>query len=295
MMMRLWYRVSILSTLFLALAQFSFGQGYVAQDAVAPLLNTQGDLPEVRLVSWHIYKIPAKLKTKKAVLAALQNHLDSLPGGLRPHRMQLVELTNRVRTEYILQRQELLVPDSFPADFRAYTPYPINYAAADTLPKLFVIDKYTQTFAAYANGKLVRWGLVSTGMEDEATPNGRFTFNWKAAQRNSTAAPPGEVWDMRWVWNFQAARGIHVHQYHLPIGSNVSHGCVRMADADAKWNFNWAEKGTPVLVLNRTPNGIAKHWEVGGDKPFSLIGMLPENPMEVPDGNDPKAVAAAGW
>lgn len=284
----------LIIAIFLALPFSSGAQGYVAQDAVAPLLNTQGALTDVHPVSWHIYKIPAKLKTKKAVLEQLQQHLDSIPGGLRPHRMQLIELTNRVRTAYMLQRQELLVPDSFPADFRAYAPYPMRYEGADTLQKLFVIDKYTQTFGAFEFGRLVRWGLVSTGMEDEATPNGRFTFNWKAAQRNSTAAPPGEVWDMRWVWNFQAARGIHVHQYHLPIGSNVSHGCVRMADADAEWNFYWAEKGTPVLVLHHVPYGIAKHWEMGATRPFSLIN-LPEFPMEVPDGNDPKAVAASGW
>lgn len=288
-----WMMILLMTMCFFMFSRAGSAQGYVAQDAVAPLLNTQGDLADVQPVSWHIYKIPAKLKTKKAVLEALQQHLDSLPGGLRPYRIQLIELANRVRTQYILQRQEVLVPDSFPADYRAYTPYPMNYTGADSLPKLFVIDKYTQTFGAYEFGKLVRWGLVSTGMEDAATPNGRFTFNWKAAQRYSSAAPPGEVWDMRWVWNFQASRGIHVHQYHLPIGSPVSHGCVRMADADARWNFDWAVKGTPVLVLNHIPYGIAAHWQMGDSKPFSLVS-LPPDPMAVPDGNGPKAMAAGG-
>lgn len=269
-------------------------QGYVAQDAVAPLLNTQGNLPAVQPVSWHLYQIPAKLKTKKAVLEALEQHLDSLPGGLRTQRMHIVELSNRVRTQYILQRHELLIPDSFPADYRAYAPYPLAYAGADTIAKLFIIDKYTQTFGAYANGQLVRWGLVSTGIQDEATPNGRFTFNWRDAVRLSSEAPAGEVWEMRWVWNFQEARGIHVHQYHLPIGTPASHGCVRLSEADARWNFDWADKNTVVLVLNHIPYGIAAHWQMGATNAFSLIN-LPGNPMEVPDGHNQDAVAAGGW
>lgn len=259
-------------------------QGYVDQQAVAPLLDGQGSSADVKPVGWHIYKVSSAQKTNKAVEKKLQAHLDSLPGTLESkHRMHVVELTNRVRAKYLLQRSELLIPDAFVEDFRAYAPYPIRYHSAAPLPKLFVVDKYTQTFAAYEGGTLVRWGLVSTGADDANTPAGRYTFNWKQEYRESTAAPEGEVWKMRWVWNFHGPRGIHVHQYAVPIAQPASHGCVRLTEADAAWNFLWAEKGTPVIVINNSPAGLATHWLMAGRRPISSVD-LPDNPMDVPPG-----------
>src|SRR5690606_35867985 len=95
----------------------------------------------------------------------------------------------------------LFLPTHFPPDYRAYSPYPFEYAAATGIPKLFIIDKFTQTFGAYEYGNLVRWGLVSTGRTDDLTPNGKFKFTWKAEYRQSSAAPPGEVWEMYWMFN----------------------------------------------------------------------------------------------
>lgn len=264
-------------------------QGYVDQDGVAPVLETQGSSIEaVQPVSWHVYKFGNGDKNSKVTLQRLQAHLDALPGGMQGHRLEVVELTNRICRKYLMQRQELLVPDSFADDFRAYAPYPQTYDAASSLPKLFVIDKYSQTFGAYENGTLVRWGLISSGHDDDLTPDGRYSFNWKAEYRESSEAPLGEVWKLRWVFNFCAARGIHVHQYQLPIAMAASHGCVRLSESDAKWNFNWADAGTgkatgtPVIVINHNPGTLSAHWMlVEGTSPISLVN-LPTNPMEVP-------------
>jgi len=259
-------------------------QGYVDQPAVAALLDVQGT-GDATPVSWHTYPISSSDKTVKAVERRLKAHLDSLPGDIpSAQRLQVVELSNRVRSKYLLQRRSLLVPNRFPADFRAYSPYPARYAGAAPLPKLFVIDKGTQTFAAYEGGELVRWGLISTGSEDDLTPGGRYTFNWSSEYRLSTAAPEGETWELRWVWNFHGPKGIHVHQYALPIAQAASHGCVRLTEADAKWNYYWAEKGTTVVVLNASPVGLASHWlEGAADRPVSLV-YLPNDPMDVPLG-----------
>lgn len=274
----------MLIILSLALAvNTGFAQGYVDQNAVAPLLETQnsGNAPEP--VGWHVYKFPKLAKTAKARLAALQKHIDSIPGSLTANRMEVVELSNRAARKYFSQKNQLVVPDAFPADFRAYSPYPQRWGEADTLSKVFIIDKYTQTFAAYEAGNLVRWGLVSTGKDATETPGGRFAFGWKAEERNSSEAPEGETWTMRWVYNFYPERGIHVHQYNLPIAQPVSHGCVRMAETEARWNYGWADKGTPVLVINYNPFSLAAHWQISGNSVFSSV-MLPLNPMEMPDG-----------
>jgi lipoprotein-anchoring transpeptidase ErfK/SrfK len=265
-------------------------QGYMDQAAVAPLIESQGNGP-VQKVGWHRYNIGKSGKTSKIMLAKLQAHLDSLPGERTDQRMAAVELANRVAKKYMMQKGTLLVPNSFPYDFRAYAPYPVQYAGASPLPKLFIIDKYTQTFAAYEHGQLVRWGLACSGKEDDLTPGGRYSFNWKDEFRESTAAPEGEVWELKWVFNFYAKAGIHVHQYALPLANPSSHGCVRLSESDALWNYNWADgwkmqggkqvaSGTPVIVINHNPVSLAAHWTGNGQ---SLV-RLPNDPMDVPLG-----------
>jgi hypothetical protein len=217
------------------------------------------------------------------------------------HRLAIVELSNRVRGKYMMQRRELMVPNAFPEDFRAYSPYPRNYPAAADLPKLFVIDKYTQTFGAYESGNLVRWGLVSTGREDGLTPTGRYSFNWKQEYRESSEAPEGEVWKMHWVFNFHETKGLHVHQYQLPIALPASHGCVRLSEADAAWNYNWASQrsssngsvqpGTPVIVINHNPAGLPAHWMPGHANTAISLVNLPEDPMGIALGTVSREVA----
>ncbi len=269
-------------------APFSKAQGYVDQEAVGPLLESQGTTNDIQPVTWHRYNIGKAGKNSKAMLEKLQAHLDSLPGERTDQRMAIVELSNRVHKKYMMQRASLLIPDNFPYDFRAYSPYPMEYPAAASLPKLFVVDKYTQTFGAYESGHLVRWGLVCTGRDNSLTPAGRYSFNWKDEYRESTEAPPGEVWKMRWVVNFYG--GIHVHQYQLPLATPSSHGCVRTVEADALWNFNWAVTGkrseaTTIIVLNYNPAGLAAHWL---DPGVSLVS-LPDDPMSIPFGPSEKA------
>jgi lipoprotein-anchoring transpeptidase ErfK/SrfK len=284
----MWVRLLMTGLMIFGAVWATCGQGYVDQEAVAPLLESQGSTASVRAVTWHRYNIGKAGRTGKAMLERLQAHIDSLPGDRTEQRMEIVELSNRVRTKYMMQRGSLLIPDSFPQDFRAYTPYPMEYPGAAELPRLFIIDKYTQTFAAYEHGQLVRWGLACSGRNDNQTPAGRYSFNWKDEYRESTEAPPGEVWKMRWVVNVYD--GIHVHQYQLPIASPSSHGCIRISESDAFWNFNWAEsskmqggklvRGTPVLIINHNPAGLAAHWSEEG---ASLVN-LPDDPMSIPFG-----------
>ncbi|RYD53586.1 MAG: L,D-transpeptidase [Sphingobacteriales bacterium] len=278
-----------LMTVLLMLAAIgTYGQGYVDQKAMADVFQLQGMGKAPEPVQWHLYTFPKSAKTAKARLVALQHHIDSLPGTMGTNRLGVVELSNRATKGYFAQKTQLAVPNVFPDDFRAYSPYPAYWREAESLPKIFVIDKYTQTFGAYEGGNLVRWGLVSSGKDATETPGGRFAFGWKQETRNSSEAPEGETWQLRWVYNFFPQRGIHVHQYSLPVAQAVSHGCVRMSETEAKWNYSWADKGTPVLVINGNPYGLASHWDLSGDGAFSKV-ILPFDPMGVPDGT--KSVA----
>ena len=264
-------------------------QGYVDQEKTQALSNSQnGTIENVHKVSWMVYDYKAYKKSdKKGPWTKMMNYLDSLPGGQYGLRREIVELANRVTGDKLKPGRKLVIPASFPDDYRAYSPYPFSYSVAADLPKLFIIDKYTQTFGAYEYGKLVRWGLICAGRTDDLTPNGKFNFTWKAEYRQSTAAPPGEVWEMYYLFNFEPKAGIHVHQYALPIATPSSHGCVRVSIADAIWNYNWADgtegkkKGTPVWVINHNPVGRAAHWYITDNGTVHSLVRLPET-----DAND---------
>lgn len=201
----------------------------------------------------------------------------------------------------------LVLPDHSGLDFRAYAPFPRHWAGAESFDKIFVIHKTVQAWAAYRNGNLDRWGLVSTGKDASETPNGRFNFNWKELHRVSTLSPPGQSWDMRWVFNFFDERGIHIHQYYaLPTDGAASHGCVRLMTEDAKWIYDWADgwvtsngtadrglasrgtirrQGTTVLVLGAQPEGAPRRFVQTETGPEILRVELPADPYSIRPGS----------
>ena len=220
----------------------------------------------------------------------------------------MVAFLNGVFIQDLRAGDTIVLPDVVGADPRAYSPFPLVYEGAEAFDKLFVIDKGVQAWAGYENGRLARWGLVSTGADGSETPNGRFNFNWKELHRVSTLSPPGESWDMRWVFNFHDRRGIHVHQYYaLPTTGAASHGCVRLMTADAQWIYDWAdgwrtsnggaerglasrgriiEQGTTVLVLGEAPDGAPQRFRDVDGTPELIRVELPDDPYSVPPGTD---------
>jgi len=281
-------------------------QGYFDQYAIEDILSTRvddlNDLPDV----YYEYAVLDDLSGNHVVARnRLYQRIGEGDTELGRERAQLIELLNRQTVENTPLGDTLVVPTQYNLDFRAYSPFPRYYPGAHDLGKVFIIHKKVQAFAAYQYGKLARWGIVNTGNPDStATPNGRFNFNWKQRERVSTLSPPGDEWRMRWVFNFVASRGIHVHQYSMPTGGPTSHGCVRLVDADAKWIYDWAEPwnttkghigpasiqgkllnpGTMVLVLGDEPAGDPEPFAYKERYPVLKRVSLPNNPYEVPPG-----------
>ena len=281
-------------------------QGYFDQYAIEDILSTRvdelNDLPDV----YYEYAVLDDLSGNHVVARnRLYQRIGEGDTELGRERAQLIELLNRQTVENTPLGDTLVVPTQYNLDFRAYSPFPRYYPGAHDIGKVFIIHKKVQAFAAYQYGKLARWGIVNTGDPDStATPNGRFNFNWKQRERVSTLSPPGEEWRMRWVFNFVASRGIHVHQYSMPTGGPTSHGCVRLVDADAKWIYDWAEPwnttkghigpasiqgqllnpGTMVLVLGEEPAGDPEPFTYKERYPVLKRVSLPNNPYEVPPG-----------
>jgi hypothetical protein len=276
---------------------YANAQGLVDQETIRPIVENQiGDIDNVKQVTWRVHTIKSNGKQSSSIRQGLTACLDSIAGQYDlKNKIQIIELANRTRMAYIKGGKKIIVPDHFPADYRAYAPYPFFYDAAKNLAKLFIIDKYTQTFGAYENGRLVHWGLVSCGRSNSSTPSGRYNFNWRTYYKLSNAAPEGELWHLYWVFNFYSKIGLHVHQYHLPINRAASHGCVRTARPDAEWNYKWANgwvdaqngnparNGTPVLIINNNPPGnVAAHWAITKDDTVQSLVRLPEDLYQYP-------------
>ena len=51
-----------------------------------------------------------------------------------------------------------------------------------------------------------------------------------------------------WVMYFAGANAIHGTYWHHNFGTPMSHGCINLTIDDAKWFYDWAEIGTPVIL-----------------------------------------------
>ncbi len=219
-------------------------------------------------------------------------------------RAKVVGLLNRTLMSRAQIGDTLVVPSKYVTDFCAYSPFPLLYPGAESFEKLFIIEKSIQGWAAYERGRLARWGIVNTGAKASPTPNGRFNFNWKTEFRVSSLSPPGERWEMYWVFNFYDERGIHIHQYPMPTGGPTSHGCVRVVEEDAEWIYRWADPwdttlgtgfgssqgkikapGTTLLVVGDDPPSNPIPFFRPERRPVLVTVELPDDPYSVPAGS----------
>jgi len=103
-----------------------------------------------------------------------------------------------------------------------------------------------------ASGRPLRSFPVSSGKKD-LTPVGTFRVQKKSPLTRSYADP---TVSMQWMTNFDGGIGFHGipvqgdRPLATPLGVRpVSHGCVRLSDADAKWIYDNLPNGALVVVV----------------------------------------------
>jgi lipoprotein-anchoring transpeptidase ErfK/SrfK len=113
----------------------------------------------------------------------------------------------------------------------------------------------------YRDGKLLRYWPISTGRPGDNTPNGTYLTIEKG--NPVLMKGPGyriEVpWSVRFTWS-----GDYLHDAYWSVGeqgfTNVSHGCVNMPPADAKFYYKMAVPGDPVTITGSPRGGT---WDNG--------------------------------
>jgi hypothetical protein len=301
---RIFLFVAILAVSTSVDAPWAVAQGFINQTQATEIVSNQvGPVEDIPDVYYQYYVMRDRRNNTNLARNTLYKVIGNGDVELGKKRSVLVGLLNRVLIPSLAVGDTVVVPNYYELDFRAYSPFPHYYTGARQFDKLFIIDKSIQAFAAYEKGKLARWGIVNTGAKESPTPNGRYNFNWKTEYRISSLSPEDEPWEMWWVFNFHAARGIHIHQFAMPTGGPTSHGCVRLIDDDAMWVYNWAdswkttagndfgsehgrllEQGTTVLVIGEDPEGKPQPFLWRKRIPVLKMVELPEDPYDVPPG-----------
>jgi LysM repeat protein len=144
---------------------------------------------------------------------------------------------------------KLIVPPPSYAELFADVPigpddYPL-YPETPTSGKWISVDLDHQRTFAWEGDKLVKSFYISSGKARTPTVTGVFRIWGKiAAQRmegGSRAA--GDYYNLpnvQWVQYFYQDYSFHGAYWHNNFGTPMSHGCINMTNADAKWLYDWA-------------------------------------------------------
>jgi len=176
----------------------------------------------------------------RAVSVKDKSDVERLKSELGSSGMALVRKVNRRDTRHIRPGVVVQVPDGdWPIE--AFSPFPAELKQLSKLPKAILVSLTIQAFAAYENGRQVRWGPVNSGTQKQATPSNLYYTNWRSPRKVSTI---NRRWVMQWYVNLHTSMGVAFHQYAMP-GYPASYGCLRLLAEDAKWIYGWADFGVP--------------------------------------------------
>jgi lipoprotein-anchoring transpeptidase ErfK/SrfK len=109
------------------------------------------------------------------------------------------------------------------------------------------IDLSEQNLIAWEGNKPVYAVTISSGKRSTPTLTG--TFKVQTKHRKTRMRGPGyDVPNVPHTMYYYRGYAIHGAYWHNRFGTPVSHGCVNVAPNHAKWLFEWADVGTPIIV-----------------------------------------------
>jgi lipoprotein-anchoring transpeptidase ErfK/SrfK len=113
--------------------------------------------------------------------------------------------------------------------------------------KWIEIDISEQRLYAHEGQETVLTAVVSTGVRRYPTVTGRFKIYSKYRATRMTG-PGYNLPNVPWTMFFYRGYAIHGTYWHNNFGRPMSHGCINMKTPEAKRLFQWAPKGTLVVI-----------------------------------------------
>lgn len=121
-----------------------------------------------------------------------------------------------------------------------------------TTGKWIEVNVTRQTITAWEGNVALKTILVSTGVARTPTVLGTFTIKSKYPRVHMRGGTPGvdyyDLPNVPWTMFFYKGYAIHGTYWHNNFGRPMSHGCVNLPTDEAKWFYDWAPIGTPVVV-----------------------------------------------
>jgi hypothetical protein len=108
------------------------------------------------------------------------------------------------------------------------------------------VDLSEQMVIAYEGDEPVRAFIISSGLPGTPTVTGTFRIRVKVRSQTMEGGDPAlhnyyNLPNVQWVQYFYADYSFHGTYWHNNFGHPMSHGCINMTIADAKWLWDWAE------------------------------------------------------
>jgi len=236
-------------------------------------------------------KVPKMIVGYRLDSLANTSQIDSFQNKYSQDEQRIIFALNRIDFGRLGVGSELIIPDTLVTDLIKYSPFPENIEILDSIPKTLLIAQRIQGFALYENGKLIRWGPVSSGKESTPTPNGLHYANYKTKLKISTV---DAAWKMPYYFNFMNFYGVGIHEYSLP-GYPASHACVRLYQEDARFIYDWAQQwkldnsgqiikknGTPFMVFGEYDYENPYPWQkLANDKTANNLNETEMNSLKL--------------
>ena len=107
------------------------------------------------------------------------------------------------------------------------------------------VDLSEQMVVAYEGDLPVRAFIISSGLPGTPTVTGTFRIRTKVRSQTMEGGDPAlhnyyNLPNVQWVQYFYADYSFHGTYWHNNFGHPMSHGCLNMTNADARWLFDWA-------------------------------------------------------
>jgi hypothetical protein len=169
------------------------------------------------------------------------------------------------RPQYVLALDERLDAEGLPSWYRVSVPGRPNgrkgWVRADALHlrpvrKRLIVYRGARRFQFWDGDKLVRAGKVAVGKTGAETPLGLFYVTWKFSPRIDPE------WSILGAYAFETSAyskltdwpgggivGVHGTPWPALLGQAVSHGCVRMSNANADFLRPRIPLGMPVAIV----------------------------------------------
>lgn len=128
----------------------------------------------------------------------------------------------------------------------AFLPQSLSHLTPVIIPdeeRWIRVDLSEQTLVAYEGKKPVRAFIISSGLSRTPTVTGQFRIITKVSEQTMTGGVGAYYYNLpgvKWVQYFYQDYGFHGTYWHNNFGHPMSHGCINMTNADAKWLFDWA-------------------------------------------------------